>query len=129
MTEGAAAAGSDLDEEPGGDQGQAAVLTVEAVVVGVEGKVVQVEEPGREQTLAPEPAGGGGGGGVWAGLGSPSSPQPVALAGVGVAADGVVLVSQPHDEDDVEGRGGVVEELRHDGLHACRQEVTSARTA
>lgn len=40
------------------------------------------------------------------------------FAGVGVAADGVVLVGQPHDEDDVEGCGGVVEELRHDGLHA-----------
>lgn len=37
--------GSDLDEEPGGDQGQAAVLTVEAVVIGVEGEVVQIEEP------------------------------------------------------------------------------------
>lgn len=37
--------GSDLDEEPGGDQGQAAVLTIEAVVIGVEGEVVQIEEP------------------------------------------------------------------------------------
>lgn len=37
--------GSDLDEEPGGHEGQAAVLTIEAVVVGIEGKVVQVEEP------------------------------------------------------------------------------------
>lgn len=36
--------GSDLDEEPGCDEGQAAVLTVEAVVVGVEGKVVQIEK-------------------------------------------------------------------------------------
>lgn len=37
--------GSDLDEEPGSDQGQAAVLAVEAVVIGVEGKVVQIEKP------------------------------------------------------------------------------------
>lgn len=37
-----------LDEEPGGDKCQAAVLPVEAVVVGVEGKVVQVEESGQE---------------------------------------------------------------------------------
>lgn len=37
--------GSDLDEEPGGDQGQAAVLPVEAVVIGIEGEVVQIEEP------------------------------------------------------------------------------------
>lgn len=41
--------GSDLDEEPGGDQGQAAVLAVEAVVVGIEGKVVQIEEPETQQ--------------------------------------------------------------------------------
>lgn len=34
-----------LDEEPGRDQGQAAVLAVKAVVVGVEGEVVEVEEP------------------------------------------------------------------------------------
>lgn len=37
--------GSDLDEEPGGDQGQAAVLPVEAVVIRIEGEVVQIEEP------------------------------------------------------------------------------------
>lgn len=37
--------GSHLNEEPGGDQGQTAVLTVEAVVICIEGKVVQIEEP------------------------------------------------------------------------------------
>lgn len=37
--------GSDLDEEPRCDQGQAAVLTVEAVVISIKGKVVKVEEP------------------------------------------------------------------------------------
>ena len=42
----------------------------------------------------------------------------MALAGVRVAADGVVLIGQPDDEDDVESRRRVVEELRHDGLHA-----------
>lgn len=41
-----------LDEQPGGDQRQAAVLPVEAVVVGVEGKVVQIEEPGEAQEEA-----------------------------------------------------------------------------
>lgn len=55
---------------------------------------------------------------AFAGVGVLDSPQPMPFAGVGVAADGVVLVGQPHDEDDVEGGGGVVEELRHDGLHA-----------
>lgn len=71
-----------LDEEPGGDQGQAAVLTVEAVVISVEGEVVKIEEP-----------------------------QPVTFAGVGVAADGIILIGQPDDEDDVEGCRRVVEEL------------------
>lgn len=37
-----------LDEKPRGDQSQAAVLSVEAVVVGIEGKMVQVEEPGKK---------------------------------------------------------------------------------
>lgn len=46
------------------------------------------------------------------------SPQPVAFAGVGVAADCVILIGQPDDKDDVEGRRRVVEEFRHDGLHA-----------
>lgn len=36
---------SHLDEEPGGDKRQAAVLAVEAVVIGVEGKVIEIEEP------------------------------------------------------------------------------------
>lgn len=34
-----------LDEEPGSDEGEAAVLAIEAVVVGVEGEMVKVEEP------------------------------------------------------------------------------------
>lgn len=38
-------------------------------------------------------------------------PEPMPPARVGVAADGIVLVSQPHDEDDVESSGGVIEEL------------------
>lgn len=46
-------------------------------------------------------------------------PEPMPLARIGVAADGIVLVGQPHDEDDVEGSGGVIEELGHDGLHPC----------
>lgn len=57
---------------------------------------------------------------------SGDSPQPMAFAGVCVAADGVVLVSQPDDEDDVEGGGRVVEELRHNGLHTYTQDVTSS---
>ena len=32
------------------------------------------------------------------------------------------LIADPHDEDDVECGGGVLEELRHDGLHADEGE-------
>lgn len=53
-----------LNKEPGCDQGQAAVLAVKAVMVSVEGKVVQVKEP-----------------------------QPMAFASVGVTADSIILVS------------------------------------
>lgn len=38
-------------------------------------------------------------------------PQPMAFAGVRVAADGIVLIGQPDDEDDVKGRRRVIEEL------------------
>lgn len=123
--------GSDLDKEPRGDEGQAAVLTIEAVMIGVEGKVVEIEEPETQtdrlkHKLTPHPN---------LSL-TPythiyihicydvfmlcisDSPQPVTFTGVGVAADGVVLIGQPDDEDDVEGRRRVIEELRHDGLHA-----------
>ena len=44
--------------------------------------------------------------------------EPVSPGHVGVAADCVVLVTDPHDQDHVEGSGGVLEELAHDGLHA-----------
>lgn len=46
------------------------------------------------------------------------SPQPVTFAGVGVTADGIVLISQPNNEDNVERCCCVIEELGHDGLHA-----------
>ena len=36
----------------------------------------------------------------------------------GVAADGLVLVTHPHQHNDVKRRGGVIEELGHDGFHA-----------
>ena len=38
-----------LDEEPGSDQSQAAVLPVEAVVIRVEGKMIQIEEPEKQR--------------------------------------------------------------------------------
>ena len=46
----AGAAATHLDEEPRGDESQAAVLPVESVVVSIEGEVVQVEEPGQKGT-------------------------------------------------------------------------------
>jgi len=38
-----------------------------------------------------------------------------------VTADGIVLIRNPDNQYDVEGRGGVIEELRHDGFHSCRK--------
>jgi len=35
-----------------------------------------------------------------------------------VTADGIVLIRNPDNQYDVEGRGGVIEELRHDGFHS-----------
>ena len=78
-----------LREQPHGEQRQPRVLAAEPVVVGVEDKVVEVEEP-----------------------------EPVFPRDGRVAADGVVLVGDPHDQDDVEGGRRVLEELGHDGLHA-----------
>ncbi len=51
----------------------------------------------------------------------------MALADVGVAAERVVLVGDPHDQDDVERRRRVVEELRHDRLHPCTQSHDETR--
>ena len=48
----------------------------------------------------------------------------MSFADVGVAADGVVLVSDPDDQNDVEGGGCVIEELGHDRLHACNKPTT-----
>ena len=41
----------------------------------------------------------------------------MAFTDVSMATDGVVLVGDPDDEDDVERRRRVVEELGHDRLH------------
>ena len=45
-------------------------------------------------------------------------PEPVSLSDVGVTAYGIVLVCNPDNQNDVEGCGGVLKELRHDGLHS-----------
>lgn len=51
------------------------------------------------------------------------------LARIGVATDSIILVSQPHDKDDVKRSCGVIEELRHNGLHTYGTErcLMSAR--
>ena len=41
----------------------------------------------------------------------------MSLADVCVATYGIILVCYPDNQDDVEGSGGVIEELRHDGFH------------
>ncbi len=68
-----------LSKKPHGEKGEPRVLAGEAVVVGVESGVIQVEEP-----------------------------QPVALSDRRVAADRVVLVAQPHQQDDVKGGRSVL---------------------
>lgn len=54
---------------------QSQYLSIEAVMVGIECKVIKVEEA-----------------------------QPVSASDGGVAADGFVLVTHPHQHNDVEGR-------------------------
>lgn len=44
----------------------------------------------------------------------------MALGDARVTADGVVLVRHPDEDNHVERGGAVVEELRHDGFHACK---------
>ena len=45
-------------------------------------------------------------------------PKPVTFAQRSMTANGVVLIGDPDDENDVERRRRVVEEFRHDRLHA-----------
>ena len=42
---------TNLYKEPRGEEGQRAVLAVESVVVRIEGKVVQIEEPGNRKGI------------------------------------------------------------------------------
>ena len=41
----------------------------------------------------------------------------MSLGDTGVTAYGIVLISHPYYEDDIERCRGVVEEFRHNGLH------------
>lgn len=50
--------------------------------------------------------------------------EPMSLGDGCVAADGVILISQPHDQNHVEGGGGVVEELRHDGFDSWKTSIS-----
>ena len=62
---------------------------MESVVISVKGEVVEVEKS-----------------------------EPKLFGDSRVTANGVVLIGDPHDQNDVEGGGGVLEELGHDRLHA-----------
>jgi hypothetical protein len=42
-----------------------------------------------------------------------------------VAADSVILISNPDDQNDVKGRSGIIEKLRHDGFHAYTTKIKS----
>lgn len=43
--------------------------------------------------------------------------EPMSFTDQSVTTYSIVLVCDPHDEDDVESCGGIVEEFRHYGLH------------
>lgn len=48
---------------------------------------------------------------------SKSVPRPKLCTDVGMTANGIVLISNPDNDNDVEGGGRVLKELGHDGLH------------
>ena len=48
--------------------------------------------------------------------------QPMAFANACVATDGVVLVGNPNNKNNVKGSCGVIEELGHDGFHADKSQ-------
>jgi hypothetical protein len=77
-----------LCEKPCGEQCQARVLSTEAVMVGVERKVVEIEKS-----------------------------QPVLLGDGRVAANCIVLIRNPDDQNDVKGRRSILEKFRHNSLH------------
>jgi len=46
------------------------------------------------------------------------APEPMTLGDARVTADCIVLIRDPDNQYDVEGRSGVIKELRHDGFHS-----------
>ena len=71
-----------LNEEPRSEKSQATVLPIEPIVIRVKCKVIKIKES-----------------------------QPVAFADIGMATNGIVLVCDPYNEDDVESCGGVIEKF------------------
>lgn len=49
-------------------------------------------------------------------------PEPEAFTDACVAADSIILVSEPHDNNDVEGGDCVVKKLGHYGLHSNKSK-------
>lgn len=74
-----------VGEEHGDHKCQSGVLSIEAVVVGVKGKLVEVEEA-----------------------------QKVPFADDRTSGHRVKLVRRPDHDDDVKGNARVVEEFKHD---------------
>lgn len=51
--------------------------------------------------------------------------EPMTLGDARVTADCIVLIRDPDNQYDVEGRGGVIKELRHDGFHSYERQYDS----
>ena len=49
--------------------------------------------------------------------------EPIFFGDGRVAANGVVLVCHPHDEDDVKSSCRVLEKFRHDRLHSLKRKI------
>lgn len=82
-----------LNEEPRCDEGQTAVLSIKSIMVRVEGEVIEVEKS-----------------------------KPVPLRNRCVATNCIVLISDPHDQYNVESSRGVIKEFRHDRFHPDKSQ-------
>jgi len=47
-----------------------------------------------------------------------NTPQPLSFTNNRSTTYGIVLIGNPHDEDDVESRGCIVKKFRHNCLHS-----------
>lgn len=80
---------TNLREKPCGDKSQSRILPTESIVIGIKREMVKIKES-----------------------------QPKAFGDRGMATNGIVLICNPHNQNDIEGGIGVLEEFGHDGFHA-----------